>query len=506
MQTAIFLILAVIIILTNAFFVLAEISLVKVRPTRLQELIDKGDKKAGLALEVNKHIEEYLSAVQLGVTMASLALGWVGEPSVGRLLNHVFPTVFPSLGLGAQHIISLALAFLFVTSLHVIFGEQVPRFIALKYPDIIARLIARPMRVFYMCAKIPIKFLTWSARSVIAVFGIKMNESEAPPSEEELRLIFNESQKSSEFSIRRSLMFENLFDFKAETVSKIMTPRSKITAIKKGSSWQEILNVISARHFSRYPVFTSTIDDAKEYIMVKEISLDFMTKAGATPDIQKHMRPLINLGENTSLEVALKEFQTNKIHQALVKNRAGEVLGLLTLEDVLEELVGEIRDESEHAIAMQVSSFFVADATIFDLRSDDKFDAYARMIDALHARRPVFDLEKARQLVFDRERLLTCSLERGAAFPHARIEGLQTPLISFAYSKKGVLFEECDPYPVKLFFLILVPAQMPVLQLQILAQLSSMLLNKTARARLTAAKTPEEAAEVMLAFENVIAQ
>lgn len=505
MQTTVFLLLALIIILVNAFFVFAEISLVKVRSTRLQEMADEGNASARLALEETKNIENYLSAVQLGVTMASLALGWVGEPSAGAVLDKIFPSIFPFLSAKAHSIISFACAFLFITSLHVIFGEQVPRFIAIRYPDTVALIIARPLHYFQLLTKWPIKFLVWAAKSTIRLFGIDPDKKEDAPSEEEIRLIFNESQQSGEFSLRRSLMFENLFDFKKEHIGKIMTPRDKIAAIKKGTPWAQVLQFINTRRFSRYPLFTNTIDDAKEYIMVKEISLDYMSEGGAVPDIHKYSRPLINLGENTSLEVALKEFQTNKIHAALVKNRAGRVLGLVTLEDVLEELVGEIRDEKEHTPVLELSKFFVPAATILNITDTDKFAAYAVMVRALHAARPVFDEARVRQLVFDREKLLSCSLERGVAFPHARVENLAAPLISFAYSKPGVPFCEGDKHPVKIFFLILVPMKTPILHLQILAQLSALLANKTARTRLSAAKTPEEAAEVILAFENIIA-
>ncbi len=505
MQTAIFLILALIIILVNAFFVLAEISLVKVRPTRLQEMADGGNATARLALEEAKDIEKYLSAVQLGVTMASLALGWVGEPSIGVLLDKLFPSIFPYLSHNVHTALSFTCAFLFITSLHVIFGEQVPRFIAIRYADTVVLYIAKPMYIFHMLAKWPIKFLVWAAQRTIALFGIDPEKEEDAPSEDEIRLIFNESQKSGEFSLRRSLMFENLFDFKKETVSKIMTPRSKIVAIKKGTAWNEVLHAINVRRFSRYPLFTQTLDDAKEYIMVKEISLDYMSAGSITPDIHRHTRPLINFGENTSLEVALREFQTNKIHQALVKNKDGHVLGLITLEDVLEELVGEIRDETELAPKVQISKFFEPHATLFNIEQTDKFAAYEDMIKALHRADPVFDMAHIIKLVFEREKLLSCSLERGVAFPHARVENLEAPLISFGYSKKGVFFNEGDKYPVKIFFLILVPMKDPILQLQILAQLSSLLSNKTARSRLTAAKTPEEVAEVILAFENIIA-
>jgi CBS domain containing-hemolysin-like protein/mannitol/fructose-specific phosphotransferase system IIA component (Ntr-type) len=483
---------------------LAEFSLIRVRKTRLKELTEEGSSRARLALYAEEHIDDYLSSIQLAITMTSLALGWVGNPSVGSLLRMLLPNIFPMIPQALQNAISFAIAFLTITSLHVVFGEQVPKLIAIKFPDKILTLVIYPLQWFYKATYLFKNILMWAAYAVLKLIGVNPKEKEKTPSEEEIRMIFDESQDSGQFSLSRSLMFENLFDFKGETAKKIMTPRANIVALKEDSSWAEKFAVIKNKKFSRYPVFTNTIDDAAQYVMVKEISLDFLTE-NAAPPIEKYMRPLLVLKEDTPVEVALREFQNRRIHQGLIKNKENIVTGLLTLEDVLEELVGEIRDENETTPSFTLSNVLLPDACVFNLETADKFEAYNILTDRLHAVHTYFSKEHVKDLISSRERLLSFYIGKGVAIPHARLTSITTPVISFGLSKKGIIFNQDDKHPAKFFFLILSPAKDHGAQLKLLAQISSFVSNKTVLSRLLKAKSGRDVAEIMIAFEHTIA-
>jgi len=483
---------------------LAEYSLIRVRKTRLKELSEKGNSRARLALHAGEHIDDYLSSIQLAVTMTSLALGWVGEPSVGRVLSSLLPGVFPFIAPALQRAISFTIAFLLITSIHVVFGEQVPKLIAIRFPDRILTFVIYPLQWFYKTTYFFKNILMWTAYSVLKLIGINPKDKEKMPTEEEIRIIFDESQDSGQFTLSRSLMFENLFDFKGETAKNIMTPRANIVALKQDSSWAEKFAIIKNKKFSRYPVFTNTIDDAAQYVMVKEISLDFLTE-NATPPIEKYMRPLLVLKEDTPVEVALREFQNRRIHQGLVKNKENAVTGLLTLEDVLEELVGEIRDENEITPSFTLSHVLVPDACVLNLDTADKFEAYNILTDKLHAVLPSFSKEHVKDLISSRERLISFYIGKGVAIPHVRLASITTPVISFGLSKKGIIFNQDDKRPAKFFFLILSPAKDHGAQLKLLAQISSFVSNKTVLSRLSKAKSGRDVAEIMIAFEHTIA-
>lgn len=503
MLTLFFILLALLIILLNGFFVLGEFALVKVRHTRLQELAKNDTYKEKLMLKAHENIDEYLSAIQIAITMTSLALGWVGEPSIGKLLSWLMPNIMPMLPAAALHIISFTLAFLIITSLHVIYGEQVPKFLAIKYPEQSLRYIIVPLHYFYLITDVFKNILVWIAYKTLNLIGVNPHKQETPLSQEELRMMFSKSQAGGKFSLRRLMMFENLFDFGQVKVKEIMTHRSKISALKKSNTWAQNLEIINKRKFSRYPLYTETIDDAKEYVLVKEMSLESLSEKSLQPIEERFTYKLLTLDENTPVEAALREFQTNRNHQALVKNGKEEVIGLLTLEDVLEELVGEIRDEYEKPNTLLISNFLVPNACVLNLKSATKEAAFEEMLNALYKQKPTFAKEQAKEFILKREQIMSCALERGVAFPHARVASLSKPLVSVGISKKGVAFTSKED-KIHLIFLILTPFKEPAFQLKILAELASASSTKVIRERLIEAKTPADIAEIFLAFENTV--
>ena len=503
MLTLLFLIVALLIISLNAFFVLGEFALVKVRHTRLQELAKNNTYKEKLMLKAHENIDEYLSAIQIAITMTSLALGWVGEPSIGKMLSWLLPNIAPMLPPSVLYLISFTLAFLIITSLHVIYGEQVPKFIAIKYPEQVLRYIIVPLHYFYIVTDFFRKILVKVAYKSLTLVGINPHHEEAPLSQTELRMMFSKSQEGGKFSLRRLMMFENLFDFEQVKVKEIMTPRSKISALKKSNTWAQNLEIINKRKFSRYPLCTETIDDAKEYVLIKEMSLESLSEKSLQPIEERFTYKLLTLDEHTPVEAALREFQTNRNHQALIKNAKEEVIGLLTLEDVLEELVGEIRDEYEKPNALLISNFLVHTACVLGLKATTKEDAFDEMLNALYKEKPTFAKDQAKDFILKREQIMSCAFEKGVAFPHARVASLTKPLVTVGTSKKGVFFDNKNPN-VRLIFLILTPFKEPAFQLKILAELAAVSSTKIVKDRLIASKTPVEVGEIFLAFENTV--
>ncbi len=477
--------------------------MVKVRRTRLMELAAKGSYKAKLSLQAHEQIDNYLSSIQIAITMTSLALGWVGEPSVGKLLQWALPSLAPFIPSTLLHIISFTLSFFIITSLHVIFGEQVPKLFSIKYPEKSLEWVIIPLHIFYKITKVFRKILVSIAYKTLELFGINPHEEEAPLSQEELRIMFSKSQEGGKFSLRRLMMFENLFDFEQVQVKEIMTPLAKISALKKANTWGENFAIIKQRRFSRYPLYTNTLDDAKEYVLIKEMSLDALSEHNDQPIEEKYTYTLLSLDENTPVEAALREFQTNRNHQAVVRNAKGAVVGLVTLEDVLEELVGEIRDEYDKPTTLQLSQVFMPAASIVNLKAEGKYRAFDELLDAMYKQRPVFAKEQAREFIYNREKIMSCALTKGVAFPHARVASLSAPMVAVGVSKKGIVFDAAQP-PVKIIFLILTPFKDPASQLQILAELAAISSTKIVREHILKAKSASEVAEIIIAFENTI--
>lgn len=503
-STLIFLIVAVIIILLNAFFVFAEFSLVKVRRTRLIELAKSGTYKSKLALSAHEQIDNYLSSIQIAITMTSLALGWVGEPSVGRMLNYLLPWAVPFIPAAVLHTISFVLSFLIITSFHVVFGEQVPKLFSIKFPEKTLNFVIIPLHGFYIITRLFRQILVSVAYKTLELFNINPHEEEAPISQEELRMMFAKSQEGGKFSLRRLMMFENLFDFERVLVKEIMTPREKISALRKTNTWADNLTIIKDRKFSRYPLYQDTIDDSSEYVLIKEMSLDALSQHDDQPIEEKYTYHMINLDEKTPVETALREFQSSRAHQALIRNQEGKVVGLLTLEDVLEELVGEIRDEYEKPNTIRLSRFFMPSATIINLKSSDKFAAFDEILDNVYKERPIFSKEQASEFIKNREKLMSCALTKGVAFPHARVPTLDTSMVAIGISRKGINFGPDCGGPVKLIFLILTPFKEPATQLKLLAELAAISSNKMVKERILKAKSAAEIAEIILAFENTV--
>lgn len=343
-MTIINLIVIAILIAFTAFFVSFEFAIVKIRSTRIDQLVAEGNKKAIAAKKIVTNLDEYLSACQLGITVTALGLGWLGEPTVEHLLHPLFTHL--SIPESAAGILSFVIAFASVTFLHVVVGELAPKTIAINKAEAVTLLFAKPMILFYKIMYPFIKTLNGSARIIVGLFGLKpASEHEDAHSEEELQLIISESYKSGEINQSEYKYVNNIFEFDDRIAKEIMVPRTEIVAFDKSQTLAECLEIVKAENYTRYPVIDGEKDNIVGMLNMKEVLTDYISGKNLDTSIEEYTRPVIQVIESIAIHDLLVKMQKDRVHMAILMDEYGGTAGLVTVEDILEEIVGEIRDE-----------------------------------------------------------------------------------------------------------------------------------------------------------------
>lgn len=336
------LLMVAILILLTAFFVITEFSIVKVRVTRIDNLIDEGNKNALYVKKLIDNLDTYLSACQLGITVTALGIGWLGEPAVASLLNPLLTSL--EINAALSHAISVGVAFFIITFLHVVIGELAPKTIAIQNAEKVALLLSRPLIFFHKIMFPFIWLLNGSARLLTRLFGYKsMQENEQAHTEEELRLILSESFESGEINQSEMVYVNNIFEFDDRLAKEIMVPRTEMVCFFKEDSFEENIEVINEGQFTRYPVAREDKDHIVGLVNLKEIFTGHINKDKQV--IEKYIRPVLHVSQITPIKQVLVKMQKERIHMAIVIDEYGGTAGLVTVEDILEEIVGEIRDE-----------------------------------------------------------------------------------------------------------------------------------------------------------------
>lgn len=346
-------IIVLLIVLANAFFVAAEFAIVKVRSTQIQPLVDKNNRRAKVAIKLVTHLDEFLSATQVGITMTSLGLGWIGEPVTAKILEPVFK-LFGISGAQTIHTLSVTVGFIFLTFLHITIGEQVPKFMAIKNSIKATLFVSFPLNIFYIIFKPAIWLLNTTSNLILRSIGIKsITESERFHTEEELRLILAEGKQSGAIDSTEHQLIEKIFEFNDKIAREIMVPRSHMVAIDIDDSREKIFQIVTEEGFSRVPVYKDTIDNIVGVIYTKDlISAAEHRELIMLGDI---IRPATFVSATKQIGDLLKELQKNKVHMAIVVDEYGGVEGLITMEDIIEEIVGEIQDEYDNETQEVVS-------------------------------------------------------------------------------------------------------------------------------------------------------
>lgn len=342
-HTTLYLILVLLLVAANGFFVAAEFSLVSVRRSRVVSLVESGDARAATLLDLLDNLNSYISATQLGITMASLALGWIGEPALSHLLE------VPLQGLVSdtvRHTIAFASAFTIITFLHIVLGELAPKTLALDRAERVALAVAWPLRLFHTLFGWPIRLLDFAGRSTVRLLGLQCSPDHASIyTIDELRQIINLSHSSGTLEADEQQMLHRIFEFSDSEVQDAMIPRNAVTALPVTATLEQTLAAFNTRGFSRIPVYQDQLDNILGIAVRRDLE-PFLSQ-GHTPDFNLGtlIHPPRFIPANAQLSTALKQMQSSRTHMVFVVDEYGGFEGIITLEDLLEEIVGEIDDE-----------------------------------------------------------------------------------------------------------------------------------------------------------------
>jgi CBS domain containing-hemolysin-like protein len=340
------LVLLCILIGVNAFFVAAEFAIIKVRYSAVEADAQSGSSIAAVSQKLLDRLDAYISAAQIGITLASLALGWVGEPVVADLLVRCMHALALPISQDLAHKIAMPLGFFIITLMHLIFGEAVPKYTAIYYPQGLTYFCAVPLKLFATATAPLVWMINAGTWLVLAPFGIRVSSEEDTHTEEELRILLAESARSSEMgSIQKTEheLIEKVFSFDERLVRQIMVPRTQMAAVDAEATPEQVLDTVSREGYSRVPVFAGSKDNIIGVVHTKELLRKFLDKEEFA--LSAVMRPAYFVPETKKIRILLRELQSKRMHMAIVVDEFGITSGLVTLEDIVEELVGEIQDE-----------------------------------------------------------------------------------------------------------------------------------------------------------------
>ena len=338
--------LAVILVLLNGFFVLSEFSIVKIRRSRLEELVKVGRPNAKLALEMTHKLDSYLSATQLGITLSSLALGWIGEPAFANLLEYLFSDFFGD-NKTLLHTVSFVIAFTIITLLHVVMGELIPKSVAIAKTEGAVLKVAAPLHFFWIIFFPLIKTFDFISAFFLKRMGIHpASEAETAHSEEELKFIVGESVKGGVLDTVEEEIIKNAVDFSDTVAKEIMTPRKDIVCLVADKTYEENLAIVKQSNHTRYPYCKGGKDSIIGMIHIRDLLENELSK-NTSHDLSKLVREMIIVPETASISDILAKMNRRQIHTALVLDEYGGTAGLLTMEDIIEEIMGDISDEHD---------------------------------------------------------------------------------------------------------------------------------------------------------------
>jgi putative hemolysin len=334
----------------NGFFVAAEFALVAVRKTRVEELLAQGVLRARAVKEAVHHLDRSIAATQLGITLASLALGWIGEPALAVLVEPMVEAVVPADWVGtATHSVAFAIAFTLITFMHVVFGELIPKTMALQTPDRTSLWVAAPLLVFIRLTRPIILAMNGTGNVILRWAGYRTGETEAlVHSVDELGLLIDDTQEAGILTPGQADVVRKVFRLSAKKVGECLVPRDRVSALELRTPPAQVLDAVRRGAHTRMPVYDGDSDNVVGIVNTKDLVYLFSLKGVVI--LEDALYPPLFLAPDDSVEAALELFKKERRHLAVVRDGAGKVHGVITLEDVLEEIVGEIVDEHDRAI------------------------------------------------------------------------------------------------------------------------------------------------------------
>lgn len=347
-------------VLGNGFFVASEFALVAVRKSRIEAMAAEGNVAAEKLLGMLNNLSAYISATQLGITLFSLGLGWVGEPVVAGLLEPVLMWVGTLTGAtfltagAVLHTISFVISFSLITFLHIVFGELAPKTAALELSERVSFFIAIPLRVFYTIFSYPIRALDWTGNKTVRIFGLNASgEHGSSYTEDEIRSLIKLSQESGHLNEEEQRLINKVFEFSETTVKEAMIPRTEVIAVPESSSLTEIAKLFGESSFSRLPVYRESLDDIAGVIHSKDL-VGYVNRPKSFKIEEILIKPNYVV-DTARLEDVLRQMQKEKFHFGFVVDEHGGIEGIITLEDLLEEIVGDISDEHDEEVNEQIA-------------------------------------------------------------------------------------------------------------------------------------------------------
>lgn len=393
--------LTAVLVFLNGFFVAAEFAIVKVRSSQVEIKAGKGSYLAKISMKIVEKLDSYLSACQLGITMASLGLGWIGESVVARMIMQGF-----DMSPESAHTIALPAAFVLITVLHIVFGEQVPKIFAIRHSLAMTLVISLPLKIFYIVLRPFIWFLNTFSNLILRMVGINPRKGEDDiHTEEELRMILTESEEGGAIRPSENELIQNVFEFDDRVVKQILIPRTKISALDVQSTKQEIIQKVVDEGYSRMPVYAESMDNIVGIVYTKDL-LKILHENNFR-NINDIMRPAYFVPLNKRINELLKEFQTQHIQMAIVTNEFGGTAGIVTMEDIIEELVGEIQDEyddekpvvekkseTEFIVNAMANVSDVNDVLPISLPESTSYDTVSGLLNYIYGRIPAVNEKK----------------------------------------------------------------------------------------------------------------
>jgi len=497
METLLFLLIAAFLVFLNGFFVLDEFAVVKVRSTQIDVLAEAGNRRSQRVQKVLAHLDLYLSVCQVGITVASIGLGFVGEPAFSRLLHPVVAYF------GADHVgevaveaIAVSLGFVLVSFLHIVLGELLPKSIAIRSAERAVLTLSGPLFLFRILFAGPIWLLNVTVNGLLWLFRIPPSSPTEAHSDLEIRAILDHSEASGVLSFRSLLLLENVLDFGALKVRNAMRPRRTVHALTLPLGRAQALETITTTKFSRYPVLTHG-GNPLGFVHVKDL---LFSPEGHT--LEDLVKPCPRVIENDSLEEVLTLMQRKAYHLALVFNPSGLWTGIITLEDIIEELTGTIEEEYPVDPPITLTDYLTPEQVVLDVPGSSVSEVVAQGL----LRVPDTVLPCSRdaivQAVADRERLGTTYLGHHLAAPHARIDVVKQSAVYVFRLKSPLNVTGVPGAQIHLLFVLVTSATAHRVHQVLLSHIGGMHDSDFFEDRLLEATTPQEVYETVITVEQ----
>ncbi|GHO87992.1 hemolysin family protein [Dictyobacter formicarum] len=377
----------------NGFFVAGEFALVKIRTTRISQLVAEGNVTAKVVQKEIQHLDTFIAATQLGITLASLALGWIGEPSLAHLIEPVFLWVGGAAAVAISHTVAVAISFILITIVQIVLGELVPKSIALQRSEGTAFFVARPLYLFAYVFRPFIVLMNSMGSFFVRLLGLEAtSEHAAVHSVEELEMLVAQSREAGLLQQQEETLLRHVFDFSDKTAQQVMIPRSEVVAVPITISREALIQTFSRENYTRLPVYEGTLDNIIGLIHIKDVFQYHSSQQNQKFNLRSMLRPVLYVTEMSSLDVILAQMRSRRIHMAVVIDEYGSTAGIITLEDIIEELVGEVQDEFDtsdrgvrHEIEMLPDGSISVDGLISLSSFADQFGGNEAELEHIHA-------------------------------------------------------------------------------------------------------------------------